>query len=812
MQAPSTQAFLDDSPAGLRRVALLLYGLVLPPFVGHLAATSTGLRRELSLAAVLLLCGVSAIWMWLRRSPRSWEWIFPVGVVPTISCGIAFAASGEKALGFVTILAAPLAWAAVLCEGYVVLAAWAAGTVTTFLITVRAAGLGAGLANAALFAVIQGLVASVVHGKSAHHRKARLRSLERQLNDIEILVGRDGIIADANDRAAEGYGYPREELLGRHVRDLLLAADRGRVEGQIEALLLRGALVFETEHVRRDGSTFPVEVSARACRLGGQPYLHGVIRDISARRAAETQRRFVETLFAHMTEGVIVLDESFRVKIWTPGAERVFGWSAGEVMGRSLFEFMIPKESEAETVRAITAAAAGEVCTRTMRRHRKDGAEITTSVSIVAVPDATGAITGMMGVTRDITEQQRAESALRESEARLTLALAASDTEIWEWDRGSEAVRIGARWSALLGVLQGRLPAPDVARLVEIVHPDDSEALIRAVREHVGGATASIMAEVRIPLPDGSLRWANLRGRVVARGRDGAPERVLGTVRDVTGRRAAEEERRQLLAEARRANEAREKILAVVAHDLRNPLAAIAAAAQGLEESTQEPDPQADLRDRRELIQSAAGRMNRLIADLLDEAAIRKGSLRLSPELNEPLPILGDAARAAEPLAREAGVTLVVEGDEHAPVRCDRGRILQALGNLISNACHATPAGGTVTLRLERAGEELRFTVQDTGRGLEQGAAEKLFEPYQRGAGSSYKGVGLGLAIARGIVDGHGGRIWAERPPEGGAAFRFSLPVEPALAQDEGPLDEAHRRRAFGGAAVRGSSGQAWRG
>jgi PAS domain S-box-containing protein len=663
---------IDDSPAGLRRLVMLLYALVFPPFVGALTALAEGRARTHSILTVLVLCGAAMAQLALARRPRSRDLIVPVGIVPTACCAIAFAAAGADALGFVAVLAAPLAWAAVLCAAPVVVSAWATGVIGCFVVAYRAHGWVAAVSSAALFGLVQGLVAAVVHGRTSRFREARLRSLEKQLNDIELLVRADGVIVDANDRAAAAYGYPVGELVGTNVHAVRMPEDRGRTDLQLRAVEEQGGLVFETQHVRRDGTTFPVEVSSRAYRIGGETYLHSVVRDASARHAAESQRRFLEVLFRHMAEGVVVLDEQFRVKLWSPGAEELFGWKAEEVVGRSPFEFLIPPESEAETARAIAAAAAGDECTRLMRRCRKDGTEIITSVNIVAVQDASGAIAGVMSVARDVTAEQQAARALRESEARLL-----------------------------------------------------------------------------------------------------------------------------------RANEAREKILHVVAHDLRNPLAAIAAAAGRLETALEEPDPRADLLERRELVESSVKRMGRLIADLLDEAAIRKGTLRLTLEEHEAAGIVQEAARTFRPLAEQAQVALELALPPTWPaLRCDRGRMLQVLGNLLSNALQVTPAGGRVALRLAPAEGGLQLTVQDTGPGLPAGAVERLFEPYQRGGDASYSGVGLGLAIARGIVVAHAGRIWAERPAEGGAAFQVWLPANVGDAVASGGDGRAQARAPRVGAAV----------
>jgi len=372
-----------------------------------------------------------------------------------------------------------------------------------------------------------------------------------------------------------------------------------------------------------------------------------------------------------------------------------------------------------------------------------------------------------------------AELTLRESQERLVLALAAADTEVFEWDLARGWLILGARWAGRLGIPEEGMSVPDVPTLCGIVLEEDREAVQARLEAHLDGHTRMLLSEGRVRLADGQVRWLMVRGRVLTRDGQQRPLRLLGTLRDVTERRAAEVERERLLAEARTATQQRERLLAVVAHDLRGPLAAIALTAHAVDRLVSVPEERAAVAARVEVIETAVERMGRIIEDLLDAAAMETGDLRLAPARHDPLEIAGEAVHLAAPLAQRAGVLLGLDKDEPPPsLRCDRGRVLQVLGNLLANALQATPPGGAVTLKVQASGDSVRFTVSDTGRGLPPGPPERIFEPYRRGPGAAHKGIGLGLAIARGIVLGHGGRIWAERPERGGAAFQVVLPVE----------------------------------
>jgi signal transduction histidine kinase len=246
---------------------------------------------------------------------------------------------------------------------------------------------------------------------------------------------------------------------------------------------------------------------------------------------------------------------------------------------------------------------------------------------------------------------------------------------------------------------------------------------------------------------------------------------------DVGRRVAMSIDNTRLYRETERAVRLRDHIVAVVSHDLRNPLTAIGGAA-GLLKRTQELGEKAGLVHRNaELIGRSVERMNRLISDLLDAARIEAEGLAISPEETPVDVLMEEVADAFEPIAHERSIQLVVD---RTPRDCrlfvDRGRIFQVFSNLVGNALKFTPAGGKVTVFVEGCDEEARFCVKDSGPGVKETDLPHIFDAYWQAEHTRSAGAGLGLAIAKGIVEAHGGRIWAESAPGEGAAFYFTLP------------------------------------
>gem|GEM_PF-64629 len=260
----------------------------------------------------------------------------------------------------------------------------------------------------------------------------------------------------------------------------------------------------------------------------------------------------------------------------------------------------------------------------------------------------------------------------------------------------------------------------------------------------------------------------------------------------VRSERAHAEDTLRFLEESRRATRLREEMLAVVSHDLRSPLTAIRTAAELLRRLSSEGDLLARVRKQADTIRRSADRMNRLIDDLLDLASIDAGTLSIEARPQSLEELVRDARELFEPQAAEKGLQLTFDVEPGLILWCDKERILQALGNLLSNAIKFTPPGGRIRLRAEaEAGtEDIRLSVADTGPGIPLAAQPHIFDRYWHGAQHKREGHGLGLSIAKGIVESHGGQIRLERTSGAGSTFSFSLPA----GQKAGAVSPAHRQ------------------
>lgn len=374
-------------------------------------------------------------------------------------------------------------------------------------------------------------------------------------------------------------------------------------------------------------------------------------------------------------------------------------------------------------------------------------------------------------VLAEAVERKRGEAALVESEQRFR-QLAENVREVFYIIavHPRQVLYVNPAYEAIWGRQCASLYAqPD--SWLDAVHPDDRLRLEKSIPDRDSGF---FDAEYRVVRPDGVVHWIHDRSSPVLN-ENGRPYRVVGTAEDITETKEAAEAAHRL-ATSEASIRARDEVLAVVAHDLRNPLNTISMAAALLEKTELTPEKRAT---HARTINRAVGAAIRLIRDLLDAARIEAGQLSIEPEAFDVASVVSEACDAFLQPAHEKSIALKCAVAVDVPhATGDRDRILQVLGNLLGNAIKFTPTGGQILVRAQRCPDGIEFSVEDTGPGIAREALPNVFDRFWRASPYDRKGLGLGLAIVKGIVSAHQGRVWAESEVGKGSVFHFLLPLD----------------------------------
>jgi PAS domain S-box-containing protein len=383
-----------------------------------------------------------------------------------------------------------------------------------------------------------------------------------------------------------------------------------------------------------------------------------------------------------------------------------------------------------------------------------------------------------VGAEYDITNRKRIEMDLRAEQESLRLALEASTAGAFDWHIPSNQMRWTDGHYRILGI-EPRSVLPSYELWRRHIHPDDVERVDRTVEDALP-TNKRYRAEFRIlRATDGQERWIEAQGLTFSE--SGRALRMVGVVADVTDRRLAEARLRESEAALREADRRKDEFLATLAHELRNPLAPIRNAAHMMSLGKLDEE---QLQWSRRVIHRQVEHMARLLDDLLDVARITRGKLQLKKEHVDLGTIVDTAVEAARPLinAKRHGLTLELP-PQLPTLEADPVRLAQVLSNLLTNAAKYTDVSGRIALRASVADGKLHVSVRDNGIGLSPDALAHIFEMFSQvrdEQGRSDGGLGIGLALVKGLVDLHGGTIEAFSEGAGhGSEFVVTMPIHP---------------------------------
>jgi PAS domain S-box-containing protein len=638
----------------------------------------------------------------------------------------------------------------------------------------------------------------------------------------------DRRFSDVNDAFLKKLGYSRDEVIGRTAGELSLFPlpdQQAEVAGKLQA----EGRVSEAEVLvrRKDGGLLEGLFSGEVITSQGRQYFLTVMIDITEKKRAEARVRenlaTLNGLLESTGDSVFSLDRDLRFTSFNSHYAGYLRKRYGAEIGLgSRFDDHIRDPARREIVLAnLGRALRGERLTIEDLWTDAAGEKHWRQVSHNPIRDPDGVVSGIAVFAADVSEHRRAEEALREERRRLAGIIEGTNVGTWEWNVQTGATVFNDRWAEIVGYTMEELEPVSIRTWQALAHPENLRASGELLERHFRGELDYYACETRMKHKDGHWVWVLDRGKVATWTDDGKPLLMLGTHQDITVRKQAEEELREinrqlawatteakeLAVRAEMASVAKSEFLANMSHEIRTPMNGVIGMT-GLLLETELSDEQ---RRYAEIVRTSSESLLGLINDILDFSKMEAKRLDLETLDFDLSSLLDDFAATLAVRAHEQGVELLCAADPGVPVllRGDPGRLRQVLTNLGGNAVKFTRRGEVairVSTETEAAGEVLlRFSVRDTGIGIPPDKLGMVFDKFSQVDASTtrkYGGTGLGLAISRQLVELMGGTIGVTSEEGRGSEFwftvRFAKRAEgaEALAEHRPPAD-LHGERAL---------------
>lgn len=496
-------------------------------------------------------------------------------------------------------------------------------------------------------------------------------------------------------------------------------------------------------------------------------------RDVTERKQAEVERAKLAAIVESTDDAIISKTPDGIIVSWNKGAERIYGYTAREIVGSHISILVLPEERD-ELDAMLDRLRAGQSVEHLERvRVRKDGALIDVSLTISPIKDDSGRIIGVSTIARDVTDLKQAEEKAAESTERFRFLAAATPQKIFTARANGEIDYLNPQWAEFTGVSFHRLKT---IGWTHFLHQDDMEQSVRQWRHSIDTGEP-LQLQHRFRRADGVYRWHLTHARLMGDA-SGRIARWIATSTDVDDQKRAEEDLARLYAEAERLSRAKDEFLAVISHELRTPMTSILGWSSLLQKNECEPET---LALGLKMIVNSARMQEQLVGDMLDVSRVMLGKLRLNPEPFDLAAVVSAAVHALEPSAVAKHIKVAMNVERLGkPVTGDPSRLQQVIWNLLSNAIKFTPEGGNVSVALEHRGTFAEIVISDTGEGIDEASLPHIFDGFWQASRGQHGGLGLGLAIVNRLVELHGGKVSATSTGPGkGSTFSVLLPLQP---------------------------------
>jgi len=470
-------------------------------------------------------------------------------------------------------------------------------------------------------------------------------------------------------------------------------------------------------------------------------------------------------------------------RFWSDEIYRIIGLEPDCIMPSvdSFYDIVHPDDIERVQKNAEWAEQVGhkDIIYRILRpdgtiRHLHDQAKADT--------DSQGRLIMLSGTVQDITDRVEIENRLRESEERFTFAATSAGDGIWDWNINTGHVDFSRLFEKMLGYGKGELP-PHIDSWLNNIHPDDFARTRRYMRNYLRGDLTEYSAELRMRCKDGSYKWILCRGTVTSRDTNGEALRMTGLHSDITEQKNIKRELALAREQAENAHQARIEFLNRLSRQISPSINSIRAFGQHLKAG------EGSLQENAEAIVKAGTHLLELVDEMLDQVKIEAGQIDLSPEPTLLSDVIAETLQAVTPLARRRGIEIILAHNgrditfeqlvnKHHILCADQIRLGQVLYNLLDNAVKYNRENGELIINCDDSKSNLiRISISDTGPGIPPERQELLFKP--RTGPSATEDAGMGLLIAKNLIELMGGALGLNSQPDVGSCFWIDLTVKP---------------------------------
>ncbi|MFZ2412351.1 MAG: PAS domain S-box protein, partial [Candidatus Methanoperedens sp.] len=628
----------------------------------------------------------------------------------------------------------------------------------------------------------------MVNGRTSELREseAKYRTLYESSSDAIMLLDEKGFF-DCNNATLRMFGFlKKEDFIKVHPSDVsppyqpdgtdsLTAANN-----KISEAFRKGMNSFEWVHRRKNGEDFPAEVLLTAFQLNGKRVLQATVRDITERKkiegALKKSKEFIETVLNSMNDAISVIDvNDFRIIDVNTPFLKIYGLKREEVIGKTCYEITHkcaePCAPPDDICPLLGTLETGKYSRAEHVHYTMNGEKRYVEIATSPIKDENGKVINVIHVARDITERKQAEEALKESEKYLKTIFNSVKTGLLIIDVETHRILdvnpvaaelIGSDRNKIIGSIcnkficpadTGKCPITDLGQKV-----DNSERVLLTVK---GDRIPILKTVVPVTLNDKNI--------------------FIESFTDITERKQAEEALRLARDEAQSANMAKTNFLNTMSHELRTPLNAVLGFSEILKQKTS-----GELNEKQEHfidnIITGGNNLHNIISQILEVVRVDEGTLELHIETIPVPETVDEVIGVIKECAAKKNVLIEKNLDpELEYIEADKQKFRQVFINLLDNAVKFSKLeGGNITITAKKEGEMARFSVSDTGIGIREDDAGKLFQKFTQldiGTTRKYQGTGIGLAISKQLVELHGGKIMIESKYGEGSTFTFLIPL-----------------------------------